>query len=79
MQVYLKDSKKSRCHFNLNAILVYVVARLVVKVEDVSVTKTICYVLKCVCENCTNCENEFDSEFETDDEDEGHLDQILKN
>ena len=48
--------------------LVYVVARLVVKVEDVSVTKTICYVLKCT--NCTNCENEFDSEFE----DEGHLD-----
>ena len=28
----------------------------------------------CLCENCTNCVNEFNSEFETDDEDEGHLD-----
>ena len=27
----------------------------------------------CLCENCTNCENEFDGEFETDDEDERHL------
>ena len=53
--------------------LVYVVARLVVKVDDVSVTKTICSE-RFLCENCTNCENEFDSEFETDDEDEGHVD-----
>ena len=28
----------------------------------------------CLCENCTNCQNEFDSEFENDDEDGEHLD-----
>ena len=54
--------------------LVYVVARLVVKVEGQCHKNNLLCSEMCLCENCTNCENGFDSEFETDDEDEGHLD-----